>query len=121
MQVSALEASLSRLLDIPGVTGAALVDGVTGLTYCAVGDAREVGDGADAAELASVVTDGIGQCGQAGELECVVMTSARRHHVVQSVRQGGDPLLLVAAMDRTLTNLALGVRQLTEHAVRVLA
>ncbi|MEV7423532.1 hypothetical protein [Streptomyces sp. NPDC091212] len=121
MHVSALEASLSRLLETPGVVGAALVDAVTGLTYCAVGDARAAGDGADTAELAAVITDRVGPAGDGGELESVIVTTARHYHVVRTVRRAGDPLLLVAALDRDRTNLALALRQLNGHVEGVLA
>ncbi|MEW1720053.1 hypothetical protein [Streptomyces sp. NPDC093109] len=119
--MSALEASLSRFLETPGVTGAALVDAVTGLTYCAVGDALEVGDGVDTAEVTAVITDQVGRAGDGSELESVIVTSARRYHVVQTVRSAGDPLLLVASLDRDRTNLALALRQLNGHAEGVLA
>ncbi|RDG39664.1 hypothetical protein DVH02_02650 [Streptomyces corynorhini] len=112
---------MSRLLETPGVTGAALVDAVTGLTYCAVGDPSAVGDGVDTAELAALVTDRVGPAGTGGELESLVVTSARRYHVVRTVRRAGDPLLLVAALDRDRTNLALALRQLNGHAEGMLA
>ncbi|MER8000361.1 MULTISPECIES: hypothetical protein [unclassified Streptomyces] len=114
--MSAIEASLSELLKTPGLTGAALVDGVTGLTYGAVGDAPEAGDGAETAELTALITDQVGRAAADNELESVIVTSARRYLVVQTVRRTGDPLLLVAALDRSRTNLALATRQLTAHA-----
>ncbi|MFJ2114027.1 MULTISPECIES: hypothetical protein [unclassified Streptomyces] len=119
--MSAIEAALSRLLEAPGVTGAALVDAVTGLTYCVVGDALEVGDGVGTAELAAVITDRVGQAGVESELENVIVTSARRYHVVRTVRRTGDPLLLIAVLDRSRTNLALVMRHLDSHAEGVLA
>ncbi|WP_327238401.1 hypothetical protein OG349_01060 [Streptomyces sp. NBC_01317] len=116
-----MEASLSRLLSTPGVKGTALVDAVTGLVYCVVGDELEVGDGVGTAELAAVITDRVGQAGVESELESVVVTTARRYHVVKSVRRTGDPLLLVTALDRDGTNLALALRHLERHAADVLA
>lgn len=121
VHVSAIEASLSRLLGTPGVTGAALVDAVTGLTYCVVGDVLETGDGVGTAELAAVITDRVGGAGAGSELESVVVTTARRYHVIRTVRRTGDPLLLVAALDRDRTNLALAMRHLDAHAAGVLA
>ncbi|MFJ5226504.1 hypothetical protein [Streptomyces sp. NPDC088400] len=119
--MSAIEASLSSLLQTPGVTGAALVDAVTGLTYCVVGDALEVGDGVETAELAAVITNHVGQAGAGSELESVIVASTRRYHVVRTVPRAGDPLLLVTTLDRDGTNLALVMRQLNDHAEGVLA
>ncbi|MFE3825326.1 hypothetical protein [Streptomyces sp. NPDC059092] len=121
MYVSAIESSLARLMEMPGMTGAALVDAVTGLTYCVVGDAAEVGDGGEAAELTAVIAAQVDRVGAESELESVIVTSVRRYHVVQAVRRAGDPVLLVAALDRDRTNLALAMRRLTEHAEGVLA
>lgn len=50
---TAVEASLARFLDSPGVTGVALVDAVTGLTYGVAGDVTEAGDGQESSEFAS--------------------------------------------------------------------
>lgn len=97
------------------------MDAVTGLTYCVVGDALEVGDGAEAAELAAVITDHVGRAGAESELESVIVASARRYHVVRTVRRAGDPLLLIAVLDREGTNLALAMRHLNDHAEGVLA
>ncbi|MFC9428274.1 hypothetical protein [Streptomyces sp. NPDC056987] len=121
MYVSAIESSLARLMEMPGITGAALVDAVTGLTYCVVGDVLEVGDGVETAELTAVISGQSDRAGGDSELESVIVTSARRYHVVQTVRRAGDPVLLVAALDRDRTNLALAMRRLTEHAEGVLA
>ncbi|MEV7084961.1 hypothetical protein AB0O07_03500 [Streptomyces sp. NPDC093085] len=119
--MSAIEASLTRIMETPGITGAALVDAVTGLTYCVVGDALEVGSGTETADAAAAITDRVGRAGGDDELESVIVASERRYHVVQTVRRTGDPVLLVAALDRNRTNLALAIRQLTRHAESVLA
>lgn len=118
----ALQASLDRLLDSPGVTGVALVDAVTGLTYAVAGDAAEVGTGAECSDLASLISERLGAAGAEGELESVVMTSRRRHQVLLSVdRPGGDPLLLAAGLDRDRANVALAMRSLGDRAREVLA
>jgi hypothetical protein len=119
---TALQASLGRLLDSPGVTGVALVDAVTGLTYATVGDAVEAGDGAEASELAALIAERLGAAGAEGELESVVMTSRKRHQVLFSVvRPAGDPLLLAAGLDRDRANVALALRSLGDRAGEVLA
>ncbi|MGW0941606.1 hypothetical protein ACWD4O_03510 [Streptomyces sp. NPDC002623] len=118
---TALQASLARLLDSPGVTGVALVDAVTGLTYGEAGDAGAVGDGAADAALAALIAERLGQAGAEGELESVITTSTRRHQVLLAVaRPGGDPLLLAAGLDRERANLALAARSLDSLAAEVL-
>ncbi|MGA5703990.1 hypothetical protein [Peterkaempfera bronchialis] len=115
-----LEASLSEILGSPGVIGAALVDAVTGLTYCTVGDRAAVGDGTELAELANLIADSFNEAGVTGELESVVVTSQRRCHITHMVPRQGDALLLTAAVDRERTNLALALRQLADHTRTVL-
>ena len=100
--------------------GAALVDAVTGLTYAAAGEAVR-GGGAELAELAALVADRLGEAGAAGELESMVVTSTRHHHVVQVVPRQGDVLLLCLLLDRAGTNLALALRQTADDARKVLA
>jgi len=119
---TAVDASLARLLDSPGITGVALVDAVTGLTYGVAGDADEAGDGAECAEFMALIAERLGRAGAEGELESVITTSKRRHQVLLSVgRPAGDPLLLTAGMDRERTNLALATRSLGDRAAEVLA
>lgn len=120
--MSALEASLARVLDSPGVAGVALVDAVTGLSYAVAGDVAEAGDGVECSELAVWIAERLGEAGAEGELESVVVTSAHRHQVILPVRRpGGDPLLLTAGLDRERTNVALALRTLGERAREVLA
>jgi hypothetical protein len=71
--------------------------------------------------MAVLIADQLGRAGAEGELESVVVTSAHRHHVIQSIRRQGDPLLLVASLDRQQTNLALAIRRLADGAEGVLA
>ncbi|MEU6351650.1 hypothetical protein ABZ896_20280 [Streptomyces sp. NPDC047072] len=119
---TALRTSLDRLLDSPGVTGVALVDAVTGLTYGAAGDLGEAGDATEICELAALIAERLGAAGAGGELESVVTTSAKRHQVLFSVvRPTGDPLLLAAGLDRERVNVALALRSLGDHAKEVLA
>ncbi|MFJ9586272.1 hypothetical protein [Streptomyces acidicola] len=119
---TALQASLDRLLDSPGVTGVALVDAVTGLTYGVAGDIGEAGDGTDASELATLIAERLGAAGAEGELESVVTTSTKRQQVLFTVaRPTGDPLLLSAGLDRDRVNVALALRSLGDRVGEVLA
>ena len=119
---TALQASLDRLLDSSGVTGVALVDAVTGLTYGAAGDIAEAGDGPEVCELAALIAERLSAAGAEGELESVVTTTTKRHHVLFSVaRPGGDPLILAAGLDRDRANMALALRSLGDRAAEVLA
>ncbi|GGK53050.1 hypothetical protein [Streptomyces flaveus] len=119
---TALQASLDRLLDSPGVTGVALVDAVTGLTYATAGDIAEAGDGPEVSEFATLIAERLGAAGADGELESVVTTTTKRHHVLFSVaRPGGDPLILAAGLDRDRVNMALALRSLGDRASEVLA
>lgn len=118
---TALQTSLDRLLDAPGVTGVALVDGVTGLVYGTAGDVGEAG-GAESSELAALIARRLGEAGAEGDLESVVLTSRRRHQMLFSVvRPAGDPLLLAAGLDRDRANVALALRSLGDRVTEVLA
>jgi len=119
---TALQISLDRLLDAPGVTGVALIDAVTGLVYGAAGDVSEAGDGPESSELAALIAERLGAAGAEGELESVVLTSRRRHQMLFSVvRPAGDPLLLAAGLDRERANVALALRGLGDRITEVLA
>ncbi|MFI1353768.1 hypothetical protein ACH4TV_09305 [Streptomyces sp. NPDC020898] len=119
---TAVEASLARFLDSPGVTGVALVDAVTGLTYGVAGDTVEAGDGQESSEFAALVAERLSRAGAEGELESVITTSARRHQVLLSVgRPAGDPLLLTVGLDRDRANLALAARSMSDLVGEVLA
>jgi hypothetical protein len=121
-RVTALQDSLDRLLDSPGVIGVALIDAVTGLTYGTAGDAAQAGTGTEVSDLAALISERLGEAGAVGELESVVMTSRRRQQVLLSVpRSAGDPLLLAAGLDRDRANMALALRSLGDRAREVLA
>jgi hypothetical protein len=116
-----LETSLSGVLDSPGVIGAALIDAATGLVYAEAGDCLALGDGTELADLANLVTDRLNEAGAPGELESVVVTSRRYHHITHVLPRRGDDFLLATVVDRSRTNLALAVRATAEHARDVLA
>jgi hypothetical protein len=120
--VTALQSSLERLLESPGVTGVALVDAVTGLVYGTAGDVVEAGDGTESSEFATLIAERLGAAGAEGELESVVLTRRRRHQVLFSVvRPAGDPLLLTAGLDRDRSNVALALRGIGDRLAEVLA
>ncbi|MBC3839734.1 hypothetical protein GXW82_04365 [Streptacidiphilus sp. 4-A2] len=120
-QVNAVEVSLAGMLRTPGLVGAVLVDAVTGLVHARAGNTDAVGDGPELAELAVLMTDRLNASGADGDVESVVVTTARWYQVTQSVPRFGDGLLLCVVFDRERTNLALAVRETSDHARLVLA
>ncbi|MFK0168755.1 hypothetical protein ACIQU5_08135 [Streptomyces sp. NPDC090306] len=121
MPVSSIDASLTRLFDAPGVTDAALVDAVTGLTYATAGRDHGAAAAAECADLAALIGDRLAAAGADGELESVVVTLRDQHLVLRTVPRQGDPLLLTAVADRERTNLALVLHRLGALAEGVLA
>ncbi|MDX3342646.1 hypothetical protein V5N34_15730 [Streptomyces baarnensis] len=114
--MSSVEDLLRTLLDVPGVTGAALVDAVTGLTYGQAGG--ETPDAEECSGLAVFVADRLHAAGARGELESIVVTGTRQQVVLHACPRRGDPLLLTAALEREQANLALVMHQLGRHAER---
>ncbi|MEV7252870.1 hypothetical protein [Streptomyces cyaneofuscatus] len=112
--MSPVENLLRPLLDVPGVTGAALVDGITGLTYGEVGG--QTPDAEECSRLAVTVADRLHAAGARGGLESIVVTGARHQVVLRTCPRQGDPLLLTAALERDQANLALVMHQLGRHA-----
>ncbi|MER7681533.1 hypothetical protein [Streptomyces sp. NPDC096934] len=108
-----LEEGLSGLLAAPGVTGAALVDAVTGLVYAAAGDTRT---GEDSYDLAVLAGDHLNRAGFEGEVESVIVSTQREHQVVLRLGRQGDPLLLTATVDRSRTSVAWALQDLTQRA-----
>ncbi|MFJ4973308.1 hypothetical protein [Streptomyces sp. NPDC088755] len=112
--MSSVEDLLRTLLDMPGVTGIALVDAVTGLTYGEVGE--ETPDAEECSRLAVSVADRLHAAGARGGLESIVITGARHQVVLRACPRRGDPLLLTAALEREQANLALVLHRLGRHA-----
>ncbi|MFD4606192.1 hypothetical protein ACFWPQ_50360 [Streptomyces sp. NPDC058464] len=113
-----LDTALSAVGRTPGVTAAALLDGVTGLRYAEYGDPDPA---QDAQEIAHLAITHLNRAGFAGELESIVVTTAAHHHVTTRVNRQGDPLLLFALVDRDRTNITWALRDLAEHTDRLLA
>ncbi|MGW5233181.1 hypothetical protein ACWEQU_13000 [Streptomyces nodosus] len=112
--MSSVEDSLRRLLEVPGVTGAALVDAVTGLSYGRSGTGEM--DAAECSRLVAFVGDRLHLAGAQGELESMVITGTRHQLVLRALPRRGDPLLLMATLERDQANLALVLRQLDLYA-----
>ncbi|KUO09623.1 hypothetical protein [Streptomyces sp. DSM 15324] len=113
-----LETALARVLQTPGIAGAAVVDSVTGLSFASLGD---TGASQDVHDLVGLADGGLRQAGCADELESIVVTTASTHHVTLNVGRDRDPVLLCATVDRDRTNLAWVLQDLTRHADALLA
>ncbi|MER6461991.1 hypothetical protein ACWC4D_23395 [Streptomyces sp. NPDC001288] len=111
-----IENLLRTLLDEPGVTGAALVDGVTGLVYGSVGRAP---DAEECSRFACLVGDRMHIAGGQGGLESIVITGTRHQVVLRAFSRRGDPLLLAAALERGPANLALITRRIDSWGAEV--
>ncbi|MFJ9248526.1 hypothetical protein [Streptomyces sp. NPDC101776] len=116
--MSSLDAVLGRALTTPGISGATVLDAVTGLSYAESGD---VSASQDSSEIAELARTRLTRAGAAGELESVVVTTSTRHLVTIQLPRQGDPLLLCATVDRERTNLTWAMRELNRHADELLA
>ncbi|HEY5836320.1 hypothetical protein [Streptomyces sp.] len=112
--VHVLEPVLGDVLSTPGVSGAAVIDSVTGLSYAEAGDCTAAGSGNDICDLVNLISDRLRDAGAEGELESVVVTGTRTHHIVQVVPRRGDAVLLSTVLDRRGSNLALAMRGLAD-------
>ncbi|MFD5537117.1 hypothetical protein ACFWIJ_04480 [Streptomyces sp. NPDC127079] len=119
--MASLDSVLHDVAGTPGVTAAALLDGVTGLAYAEHGAEGATSAAQDAQVTAHLATTHLNQAGSVGALESIVVTTATRHHVTTVIeRQGGDPLLLFALVDRDRTNITWVLRDLAERTGRLL-
>ena len=116
--MSSLDAVLGRALTTPGISGAAVLDAVTGLSYAESGD---MSAGQDSCEIAELARTRLIRAGASGELESVVVTTSTRHLVTIQLPRHGDPLLLCATVDRDRTNLTWALRELGRYADELLA
>jgi hypothetical protein len=116
--MSSLDAALDGVLSAPGVTGAALVDAVTGTSYASKGEVSAV---EDAHRIVGLAAGHLDPAGRGGALESIVVTTGTSHHVTLQVERRGDPLLLSAVVDREQVALAWAVRDLARHADTLLA
>jgi hypothetical protein len=122
---NAVHQTLSRLRSINGLVAATLVeaDSAHVLETVVVDSAAETsspsGDAAatTVAAAASDVVQVIGlmaaSLGEPDELEDVIVTLGRRHHLITPVPAAGiDGLIIVVTLDRARTNLAMARQQL---------
>ncbi|MEV5533558.1 hypothetical protein [Streptomyces prunicolor] len=116
--MSSLDAVLSRALNSPGISGAAVLDAVTGLSYAESGD---VSASQDSCAIAEIARTRLVRAGAEGELESVIVTTSSRHLVTIQLPRQGDPLLLCATVDRDRTNLTWALRELGRYADELLA
>jgi hypothetical protein len=120
--VSDLAASISRLLDGEGVLASMLVDATTNLVYGYAGDSAALPDPDESTETVHLLVDCLCEAGADGELESLIVTTARHHYLTHVVpRHRGDDLLLVTVADRARTNFALADRTMAAQADTVLA
>ena len=120
--MSDLAASISRVLDGEGVLASMLVDATTSLVYGFAGDGAVLPDPDESAETVHLLIERLHEAGGDGELESLIVTTARHHYLTHVVpRHRGDDLLLVTVADRARTNLALADRAMAAQAGTVLA
>lgn len=115
-----LEASLSAVLDSPGVIGAVVADAVTGLVYAEAGDCVALGDATELADLTNLVAERLSEAGAEGELESLIVTSRRHLHITSVLPRRGDDFLLTTVVDRRASNLALALRATEQQVADVL-
>lgn len=120
--MSELGMSMHHLLDHQGVSAAMLVDGTTGLEYGFSGDRSALPRAAQACDDARTVSDTLEASTGDWELENITVTTTQCHYLTRVVpRQRGDALLLVVALARETTNLALAARQIDDYARNLFA
>ncbi|MER7788164.1 hypothetical protein [Streptomyces sp. NPDC097640] len=120
--MSQLAMSMRHLLDHQGVSAAMLVDGTTGLEYGFSGDRSALPRAAQACDDTRTVSDTLEAATGDGELENITVTTTQCHYLTRVVpRERGDALLLVVALARESTNLALATRQIDDHARQLFA
>jgi hypothetical protein len=122
--VTGLGESLGRVLEVPGVRAAALVDVGTGMIVSSAGDGGAAFPDAAAAEAASTrsLLRGSGPASPGGDLdEVAVLTPARFLLTKILDARPGEGLLLLVDLDRDRTNLALAAWQVGQAAPDLLA
>ncbi|MCP9207239.1 hypothetical protein [Streptomyces cucumeris] len=120
--MSELGLFIRQLLEHPGVSAAMLIDGTTGLEYGFGGDRSALPSAAESCDDAHRISDTLEAVSGRTGLENITVTTTLSHYVTQVIpRKRGDSLLLVVALARESTNLALAARQIDEHARKLLA
>ncbi len=122
---NAVKRTLSRLRSINGLVTASLVepDSAHVLETVVAGndadDSRTSGDStattvaAAASDIVQVIGLMAAGLGEPDQLEDVIVTLGRQHHLITSLpTAGSDGLLVVVTLDRARTNLAIARQQL---------
>jgi hypothetical protein len=123
-RTDAVRDSLGRLRAIEGLVSACLVEPETGHVLGAVlGDTSGLAASgevavsvvaAGASDVVQVIRLMSATLGSPDEVEDVIISLARHHHVLRPLPAAGvDGLFLVVTLDRARTNLALARRQLS--------
>jgi predicted regulator of Ras-like GTPase activity (Roadblock/LC7/MglB family) len=106
--------TLARLHSIDGLISAALVEPDSAhVLETRTGDRVAATVAAGASDVIQVIGLMTASLGDPDELEDVIITLGRRHHLITPLpTAGADGLILVVTLDRSATNLALARRQL---------
>jgi hypothetical protein len=121
--VNAVKETLGRLGEVTGLVSASLVEPGSGHVLETVhGDAGDPGPtgrsaaatvAAGASDVVQVLRLMTASLGAADDVEDVIVTLGRYHHVIRPLPEAGvDGLFVVVTLDRAGTNLALARRQL---------
>jgi hypothetical protein len=121
--VNAVKETLGRLLGVTGLVSASLVEPASGHVLETVhGEAGDPGPpgrsaaatvAAGASDVVQVLRLMTASLGAADDVEDVIVTLGRHHHVIRPLPDAGvDGLFVVVTLDRAGTNLALARRQL---------
>jgi hypothetical protein len=121
--MNAVGEALGRLRTVTGLVSASLVEpGSAHVLETVHGDAGDTGPpgrtsaavvAASASDVVQVLRLMTASLGEADDVEDVIVTLGRHHHVVRPLPEAGvDGLFVVVTLDRGRTNLALARRQL---------
>jgi hypothetical protein len=122
VRTDAVHDALDRLRSVAGLVGACLVEPASGQVIDRViGDAGlpgAMGDtavaivAAGASDIVEVVRLMTASLGDPDDVEDVIVTLGRHHHIVRALPEAGvDGLFVALTLDRSRTNLALARRQ----------
>jgi hypothetical protein len=122
VRTDALHEALDRLRSVAGLVSACLVEPGSGqVIESAVGEAGQPGPPGDtavsivaagASDIVEVVRLMTASLGDPDDVEDVIVTLGRHHHLIRALPEAGvDGLFVAMTLDRSRTNLALARRQ----------
>jgi hypothetical protein len=122
VRTDAVHDALDQLRSVAGLVGACLVEPASGQVIDSViGDAGQPGAMGDTAvavvaagagDIVEVVRLMTASLGDPDDVEDVIVTLGRHHHIVRALPEAGvDGLFVALTLDRSRTNLALARRQ----------